>query len=111
MRWLPIKLSAPSSSLKLPGPTADAIPLWGARRRSFANHLQPRWRALIRANIRNSDLGLVAVAAIMGIVVGFAVAALPPIVAALHSLLFGVSFDSHLSGGVPIEWWRVLAVP
>jgi CIC family chloride channel protein len=110
MRWPSIKLFAPSSPLKLPEPQEDASQ-WPGRRRSFAEHLQTRWRALIRANIRNSDLGLVAIAAVLGVVVGIAVAALPQIVSAIHAALFGVSFDSHVSGDAPIEWWRVLLVP
>lgn len=111
MRWLPIKLFAPSSPLKVPELPDHASPLWGTRRRSFTGHLQTRWRALIRANIRNSDLGLVGVAALMGVVVGIAVAALPPLVALMHAVLFGVSFEAHLSGDVQIEWWRILLVP
>lgn len=87
-------------------------PLWSAgRRRSLRGELRTRIKALARANIRNSDLGVVAMAAVLGIVVGVVVSALPQAVSGLHYLLFGLSFETHLSSGPEIVWWRVLAVP
>jgi chloride channel protein, CIC family len=87
-------------------------PLWTAgRRRSLRGELRTRIKALARANIRNSDLGLVFMAAVMGIVVGVVVSALPQAVALVRMALFGVPVDTHLSSGAEIEPWRIVAVP
>jgi len=97
-------------------PTADAPApaprVWATgRRRSIGGAIRTRLKALTRANVRNSDLGLVVIAALLGIVVGVVVSALPQAVAALHMVLFGISFEAHLSSGPEIEWWRLLAIP
>ena len=87
-------------------------PFWHAgRRRSLGGELKTRLKALLRANIRNSDLGLVMMSAVLGGVVGVMVSALPQGVAALHHLLFGVAFEVHLSSGPEVPPWRLLAVP
>jgi chloride channel protein, CIC family len=77
-----------------------AIPHWRTRLRIFARH-----------NIRNSELGLTAVAAAMGATVALGVALTRQFVAEFHHVLFGLPFDSHLSGTVSIEPWRLITVP
>jgi chloride channel protein, CIC family len=105
MFWFQAKSSPAAASIP-----RTATPGW-ARRRTFHGEIRARIKALTRANLRNSDLGLVVCAALLGVIVGVVVSALPAAVAALHVLLFGVSFESHLSSGADIEWWRLLAVP
>ncbi|HEX9462393.1 MAG TPA: chloride channel protein [Alphaproteobacteria bacterium] len=97
-------------------PAAASIPQTGApewtpRRRTLAGAIRTRLKALTRANIRNSDLGLVVISAVLGIIVGAVVSGLPQAVAVLHVLLFGISFETHLSSGADVEWWRLLVVP
>jgi CIC family chloride channel protein len=72
--------------------------------------LRTRLRILARAGVRDSDLGLVVVAALIGGFVGLTVALVQRIVLELHHLLFGIEFESHLSGSVTIDPWRILAV-
>ncbi|HTP84245.1 MAG TPA: chloride channel protein [Alphaproteobacteria bacterium] len=87
-------------------------PFWHAgRRRSLGGELRTRLKALLRANIRNSDIGLVMMSACLGGIVGVVVSALPQGVAALHTFLFGIPFDVHLSSGADIEPWRLVAIP
>src|SRR5215469_17205776 len=82
-------------------------PFWHAgRRRSLGGELRTRLKALLRANIRNSDIGLVMMSACLGGIVGVVVSALPQGVAGLHNLLFGVPFDVHLSSGPEVAPWR-----
>ncbi|HEX3884594.1 MAG TPA: chloride channel protein [Stellaceae bacterium] len=79
--------------------------------RRFGPHFKTRVRLFVRQNVRNSELGLTVVAAIMGAVIALGVAATRELVDSMHHLLFGVPFDEHLSGTLMIESWRVLVVP
>jgi len=79
--------------------------------RRIVPHLKTRARLFLRQNIRNSELGLTLVAAVMGAVVALGVAGTRSLVDEMHHLLFGIGFDQHLSGTVMIEPWRLLAVP
>src|SRR5579859_2700792 len=83
----------------------------GLRHRSLPLTLRMRWRVLARHWIRDNDLGLVVTAAAIGISVALGVAVVREIVFGLHSLLFGIDFEEHLSGTAPISPWRVIAVP
>ena len=74
-------------------------------------HLRTRVRLFVRHNIRNSEFGLTATAAAMGVVIALGVALTRQAVTELHHFLFGVPFETHLSGGVAIEAWRALLVP
>src|SRR5262249_36330790 len=82
-----------------------------AARRSTVPHLRTRLRLLARHTIRNSELGLTAVAAVMGAVIALGVAVVRQVVSGFHHALFGVPFEMHLSGTASIESWRLLAVP
>ena len=74
--------------------------------RRIVPHLKTRARLFVRHNIRNSELGLIAVAAIMGAVIALGVALTRELVDEIHHLLFGVPIDEHLSGTLMIEPWR-----
>jgi CIC family chloride channel protein len=71
--------------------------------------LRTRLRILARSGVRNSDLGLVVVAAFIGGLVGLVVAFVQRIVRELHHVLFGIEFDSHLSDRVTIDARRIVA--
>ena len=73
--------------------------------------LKARARLWIRHNVRNSELGLSIVAALIGAVIALGVAATRFGVAEFHHLLFGVPLEEHLSGNVAIDRWRLLLVP
>lgn len=94
------------------GGSETIAPFWHAgRRRSLGGEVRTRLKALLRANIRNSDFGLVMMSAVLGGVIGVVVSALPQGVSGLHHLLFGTAFDVHLSAGPSVAPWRLLAVP
>jgi CIC family chloride channel protein len=81
------------------------------QQRRIVPHLKTRARLFLRQNVRNSELGLTVVAAIIGAVIALGVAATRDLVDSMHHLLFGVPFDEHLSGTLMIESWRVALVP
>jgi CIC family chloride channel protein len=80
-------------------------------RRGFFTHLKTRARLFARHNIRNSDVGMTVVAAVLGGVIALGVALTGLAVAEFHHLLFGVGLEQRLSGIVDIERWRLLLIP
>jgi len=80
-------------------------------RRSVSTLVKARIRLWVRHNIRNRELGLSVVAALIGAVIALGVAVTKFGVAELHHLLFGVAIEQHLSGAVQIVRWRLLLVP
>jgi CIC family chloride channel protein len=80
-------------------------------RRHAVPHLQTRLRLFARRNIRNSELGLAAVAAALGVVIALGVAVTREAVTECHHFLFRVPFETHISGAATIEPWRILLVP
>ena len=92
----------PSSASDLPAARA---------RRAFRLKARTRLRLLVRTSIRDSEIGQVLLAALIGGVVALGVALVRQAVREIHHLLFGVPFEMHLSGGVAIESWRLVAVP
>ena len=80
-------------------------------RRGPIPHFRTRLRLFARHNIRNSELGLTAVAAVMGAVVALGVAVVRKLVEEMHRGLFGLPKETYLSGVVAIEPWRLLLVP
>ncbi|HTZ36806.1 MAG TPA: chloride channel protein [Stellaceae bacterium] len=80
-------------------------------RRSATHLLKARVRLWTRHNIRNSELGLSIVAALIGAVIALGVALTKLAVAEFHHVLFGVALEDHLSGSVEIDPWRLLLVP
>ncbi|HVH80812.1 MAG TPA: chloride channel protein, partial [Stellaceae bacterium] len=80
-------------------------------RRGLVALLRTRARLWTRHNIRNNELGLSAVAALIGAVIALGVALTRLAVAGFHHLLFGIPLEEHLSGAVTIDRWRLLLVP
>jgi CIC family chloride channel protein len=80
-------------------------------RRGFGTTLKMRGRLFVRHNIRNSDLGLTVVAALLGTIIALGVALTTYSVAEFHHLLYGVPIEKRLSGVVDIERLRLLLVP
>jgi CIC family chloride channel protein len=74
-------------------------------------HWRTRVRLFVRHNIRNSELGLIAVAVTLAAVIALGVAAVREIVSQLHHTLFGVPIETHLSSVASIAYWRIVAVP
>ena len=74
-------------------------------------HLRTRARLFARHNVRDSELGLVLAAGAIGLVISLGVALTRQAVDGFHHLLFGVPFETHLSGAEAIEYWRILLVP
>jgi CIC family chloride channel protein len=81
-----------------------------ARRRTIP-HLRTRARLFLRHNIRDSQLGQTAVAAVLGVVIAFGVALTRQGVDEFHHWLFGVPLEQHISGALSINPWRILLVP
>jgi CIC family chloride channel protein len=65
----------------------------------------------MRTSIRDSEIGLVLLAALMGGFVALGVALVREGVREIHHLVFGVPFDVHLSSNLAIDPWRLVAVP
>jgi chloride channel protein, CIC family len=93
-----------------PAPPA-ALPDRELPRRRTIPHLRTRARLFLRHNIRDSQLGLTAVAAVIGGVIAFGVALARGMVNVFHYFLFGVPFEEHISGVDGISAWRILLVP
>ncbi len=85
------------------------------RRHSLWLHLRVRLRALRRlldrGPWRNSDIGLIGLSAALGVVVGGAVVAIDDLVHLLHSLVFDIPFESHLSDRDDLDRVRVIVGP
>jgi len=80
-------------------------------RRSTGTYLKTRVRLFIHRNIRNGEIGLIGVAAVVGTAIALGVALTGYAVAEFHHLLYGVPIEKRLSGIVDIERWRLLLVP
>ena len=80
-------------------------------RRRTVPHLKTRARLFARQNIRNSELGLILVAATLGATIALGVALVRELVDGMHHLLFGVPIETHLSGASAVAPWRLLLVP
>ena len=67
--------------------------------------------AALRNYVRNRDSGVVLVAIVIGALSGLLVAIISGISEFIHSLLFNIPFDVHLSATGTISWERTLFVP
>jgi CIC family chloride channel protein len=81
---------------------------WALRLR---RRMAARFRALAVGEIRNSDVALIAVAALVGVVVGLGVVLMRDAVGMMRLLAFGIPIDSGLSSAPALQPWQVLAVP
>ena len=74
-----------------------------------------RWRIKLRgfarARMRDDEIGLVALAGLLGIGAGFGVVLLRRGIAAFHAVAFDIPLSGHLSDGYNLDWWRVLVIP
>jgi chloride channel protein, CIC family len=68
-------------------------------------------RGFARARMRDDEIGLVALAGLLGIGAGFGVVLLRRGVAAFHAVAFDIPLSGHLSDGYNLDWWRVLVIP
>ena len=78
-------------------------------RRAFRAGLV-RYAALRRA-IRNLEVGLIAVATLVGAFVGLVTFGLRMLVEVLHQIDFALLPDTHLSGQTQVDFWRLALVP
>ena len=88
----------------------QAIGLAGKFRRQLI-HWRVRLRNFARARMRDDEIGLVALAALLGVGAGFGVVILRAGVAAFHAVAFDIPVSGHLSDGYNLDWWRVLVLP
>ena len=101
-------MSAPRSAEdlgRLRRPSFDEL------RRRLALRAIRAWRRLSRENIRNSDLALIVLGALIGAMVGSGIALLQMALQLVHMLLFAIPLSAHLSEGTVLDWQRVLLVP
>jgi len=66
---------------------------------------------LTERNLRDNEIGLLAVSAGVGVVVGTGVVAIQWVVQFLHEVNFAIAHEQRLSEGIALAWWRVLVVP
>ena len=80
-------------------------------RRNASGMLRDGVTQLSQHNLRETEVGLLVVSALVGVVVGTTVVAIQSIVQLLHEINFAIPAGRHLSVGGALDWWRVLAVP
>ena len=77
--------------------------------------IELRWRVLarnlLRQALRDNEIAIVALAALLGVGAGFGVVLLKRGVDAFHSMAFDIPLEGHLSDGYNLDWWRVLVIP
>jgi CIC family chloride channel protein len=64
-----------------------------------------------RARMRDDEIGLVAIAGMLGFSAGLGVVLLRRAIAAFHAVAFDIPLTGHLSDGYNLDWWRVLVIP
>ncbi|HEV2547962.1 MAG TPA: chloride channel protein [Stellaceae bacterium] len=72
------------------------------------------WRAgfgVVARLIRNHDVALVVLAAMLGAAVGVGVVVLEALVQLVHESAFAIAPGGHLSAAPALAWWRALLVP
>ncbi|MGE5268495.1 MAG: chloride channel protein [Thiohalocapsa sp.] len=94
-----------------PRPLSGPFPRGVGERRGALPHLRTRLRLFARHNIRSSELGLTAVAGVLGGLIALGVALLRWLVDEFHHVLFQLPVEAHLSGTTAIDAWRIVLVP
>jgi CIC family chloride channel protein len=61
--------------------------------------------------LRDNEIALLAIAALLGAVAGIGVGAVERFVQLFHQLNFAIAAETHLSAAGTIAWWRLLVVP
>src|SRR5215469_512391 len=72
------------------------------------------WRggfAAVARAVRNHDVALVALAAMLGAAIGLGVVVLEALVQLVHESAFAIAPGGHLSAAPALAWWRALLVP
>ncbi|HXA69626.1 MAG TPA: chloride channel protein [Stellaceae bacterium] len=69
------------------------------------------WERLARQSVRDNEVSLIAISALISIAIGLGVIVLQALVLQLHQVLFAVAPNQRLSGTTVPDWWRVLLVP
>ncbi|HTS94305.1 MAG TPA: chloride channel protein [Stellaceae bacterium] len=77
----------------------------------LGRRLQDLVRRTGQWGLRDSELGVLAVSAVLGIAIGAAVIGVQWVVRLVHTVFFDIGIDRHLSEGRGIDWWRLLLVP
>jgi chloride channel protein, CIC family len=67
--------------------------------------------SVAQRNLRDNEVGLLAISALLGAVAGLAVGAIERLVQLVHEINFAISAEMHLSASSSIAWWRLLLVP
>ncbi len=80
-------------------------------RRRLADSAVVRAPGHLRALVRGSELGLVALAAVVGCVSGFVVSAMAWAAQDAHRALYGLDLDTRLSAAPVLAAWAALAIP
>jgi chloride channel protein, CIC family len=83
----------------------------GKLRRIAGGALRSVVARLTERSLRDNEIGLLAVSACVGVVVGTGVVAIQWAVQFLHEINYAIAHEQRLSEGIALEWWRVLAVP
>ncbi|HVV80678.1 MAG TPA: chloride channel protein [Pseudolabrys sp.] len=65
----------------------------------------------LRALVRAREAGLIALAALIGVIAGLVVALMGFTVSLMHRSLYGIPLDQRLSGQTHIETWAAIAMP
>jgi CIC family chloride channel protein len=81
---------------------------WLAAKR---RRLGTRFRLVAGTELRNSEAGLLLLAAIVGVVVGPGVTLMREAVGVIHYLLLGVPLSTHLSNFQPPAWRMLVGLP
>ncbi len=74
-------------------------------------HVRNALDGLIQRNLRDNEVALLVVSAVVGVAVGAGVVAIQAVVQLLHEINFALPSGQHLSEGLAVEWWRVMVVP
>jgi CIC family chloride channel protein len=90
-----------------PLPEGAGAGLW----HGLGRRLEELLRRSSQWGLRDSELGLLAASAVVGVVIGTGVVAVQWTVQLLHTINFGIAIDEHLSEGRGLDWWRILLVP
>jgi len=89
------------------GPAAERMRPWLSARLLFREWLE----RLVQRNLRDNEIALVAISAVLGAAAGVGVIAIEGLVQLFHQLNFAIVAGQHLSEGGAIAWWRILLVP
>jgi chloride channel protein, CIC family len=107
MKSIPPPQSLESSTAPPAGPAIPGGSMWQA----LGQRIRVALDGLIQRNLRDNEVALLVVSAVVGVAVGAGVVAIQAVVQFLHEINFALPSGQHLSEGLAVDWWRVLAVP